>query len=452
MPAPTEASPGAPKEAKVKYDSADYVKSLEEQLYGPKADEEAAKELPDDAKRELNRAVDVAGREKFEAADAARDRVDAIHADIDGSLRAMLLEETRLHAGSKAFEAAGSDTTKAAAVKAKTDEELSDLGLEGLVRTATIDAVYARLKEIAPGKLKRAIGELAATMPEYQFDDPHISGADVLEADLERNFTDMSTNIKEYREARKEVTTGFLGKRAETTRKFIEARQGIDTARRTGEATAQDITAMKDNIEGTYGATKEMNKQVDKGRLVSRRKFWDSETKTHIIELVYEVKKADGTIDPQEAVVEHWNNSKDGGEMIRSVYIRTGKETVKKGLQLKFWKGRKKVERDAKAIKHRKMPAVKFDKDLSKAAREQMTSLSAESIEASRRSEGKVDGLKGRKATRAKLNGRMTGTMGLAGKEATRASRLGQGRAKTFMQDLTERLFYNSKKMATKVG
>jgi len=460
MPATAEAPPGKREGAggkdKESYSSASYVDSLRAELM-PVDDEdrERVDALDSDIRTELETKVDESARERADAAEQARLAVELYggKTTLRDRLRDALEEELRAKAEIKALGSLPDDKvdpTIIADTKTRVNEELDTHGIEALVNDATLDKVYTKLKEVAPERLTAIIKKMASEMPEYQFEGKLIDGAQVLEQDLMDKFEDLSSKLEATVERRRETRKGFLALREATTKKFIDARRGIDKSRKDNTGTAVDITAMQDNIEGTYDASKEMNKQVNKGDLVSKRKFWDSETKTHIIELVYQVKNDSGAVDPREAVVEHWNGSKDGGELIRSTYIRAGKETVKGGLQLKFWKGRKEVERDAKAIKVRKMPIGRFKHDLTKAARSEMSSIDSGSIAASRRSDRIVDGLKGRKAARAKLNGRMMGAMGLGSKDARKASGMGQGRTRSFIQDLTERLFYSSSKISSK--
>lgn len=458
MSATTEAPPGKREGAATKetYQSAKFVDSLRAELV-PVDNEDAdrVEALDPDVRAHLDSVVEEGAREREAAAQKARMEVELYGGKtvLRDRLRDALEEELRAHATEKAVSSLPDDRVDAAMIadtRSRVNDELNTHELSRLVDEATLDKVYEKLKAIAPDRLSAIIKQLASEMPEYSFGSKMLDGAQVLEADLMDKFHDLSTKIEASHSKRRETRKGFLAQREQTTKQFIAARRGIDNARKDGGETAVDITAMHDNIEGTYEASKEMNSQINKGSLVSRRKFWDAETKTHIIELVYQVKNDSGKVDPKEAVVEHWNGSKDGGELIRSTYIRVDKETVKGGLQLKFWKGRKQVERDAKAIKTRKLPIGRFKYDLTENARSEMSTIDASTIEASRRTDKSVDGLKGRKAARAKLNGRMMGAMGLSSNEARRASGMGQGRTKSFLQDLAERMFYSSSKINNK--
>jgi hypothetical protein len=446
--------PGS-KEKEATFDGAKFLDSMSAEqaaaLEIPEA--EAVEGLPGEAHDALTKKHEEATRDKLEAVKSARARVGEI-SDLGDKLRTALEEEIRGKATEQAIKktsAAGVDDIRLA--RELSDEELDAKGITTLIQTAPLEQVYGRLKDLSPGRLRRVIAELAEDMPEYQFESEYIIAADVLASDLEHRFADISAKMDEVRSTEKEVITGFLAKRKETTEQFIAARDGIDKARREGKPAAIDITAMQDNIEGTYEASKEMDHLVKKGPLVSQRKFWDPDTKTHIIELVFRAMEGEGKqrkINNKEVIVEYWNSSKrGGGELIRSTYLRSGSDEVKtRRPQLKFWKGFK--TKEDFPLDARWNVFSRYDAKLSRSARSQIDSIDAGSVEASTRSEEKVDGLTKRRATNAKLYGRMAGTMGMSEKDARRASRVGKNRGVSFMQDLISRMFNNSRKISKK--
>ncbi|MCA9339743.1 MAG: hypothetical protein KDA17_02420, partial [Candidatus Saccharibacteria bacterium] len=330
---PDAAEATKPEEAKkATYSSKEFAKELEGELTLGSVIPEEAEGFDTRVRADLDKEIDGVGKEKVDEANEARKRVDAIHTSLDSTLRRMLREEVRKNAASRAGAAEFGDkidAKKAGEVLAKTTVELNDNGVNALIDTATLDKVYAKLKSLAGPKLEREIKAFAAMLPDYQFG-TGIDGGDVLIADLEAHFGEMSERLGEAHAERKEAATGFVKKRMDATQAFIDARQQVNSLRVEGKAGAADITALAGNIEGTYEAANTLNKLVNKGdRAISRRTFKDPETGARIIEIVYPVmeKKTVGKgfvmeQSKKEAIVEHWNASKDGGEMIRSTLVK----------------------------------------------------------------------------------------------------------------------------------
>jgi len=437
------------------FDSARFIDSLSSEVSEDRPHWEEITKLPEAAYQALRVEREEATKDKRDALEKARAEVDDIHANLAPDLRDKLkgaLYEKSLKSAEDAARKNGEDVATA---RDLARNELNDKKVDRLINRADLDQVYARLKDLDPKKLREVIEEIADDLPDYKFDNPMINAADVLQADLENRFADLAKKRQERSSAKNEVEGSFLQKSKDATKQFIQARKGIDEARRDGKSAAVDITAMVGNIEGTYQAAKEMDKQVQRGPLVSQRKFWDPETKTHIIEMVYRSMQGEGTakkINNKEVIVEYWNASKkDGGEMIRATYVRSGeKKEVGRKLHLKLWKSFKPEEQEVYPLKGRKNILSRYDWDLSDSARSQISALSSEAINASKRTEAKHEGLTKRRATSAKLNGRMMGTMGVSEGDARRASRLGKNRGVSFMQDLITRMFKNSKNISKK--
>lgn len=458
MPATAEA-PKTEEAKKPTYSSKEFAETLEGELTLGSALPDEAKELPADVRTDLDKVVDDTGREEIDKANEARKRVEAIHGSLDSKLRDMLSKEVHITASSRAGAAELGDKVdakKAGEIAARTATELKDNGVDALISTATIDKVYAKLKELAGPKLEREIKALAATMPEYQFGSG-IDGGDVLIADLEHQFAQMSERLGEAHTQRKEAATGFVKKRIDATQAFIDARQKVNDMRLEDGAGAADITALAGNAEGTYEAASSLDKIVNKGdKAISRRTFKDPETGARILEIVYPVmeKKMLGRgfimeKSKKEAVVEHWNASKDGGEMIRSTLVRVDKREVKRP-QWRVWKGLKTVEKPANVVSSSKNLLSRYDKKLSKAAREQLDPLSSGSIEASRRSTDEHGGLKKWRATSAVMSGRMGANLGVSSAEAAKLSKSGKRRPIGFLQSIYDNMFNNASKISRK--
>lgn len=449
-----------PEEAKKpKYSSKEFAESLKAEMMLGEVIPEEAKDFDSSARSDLDETVADTGEEQIKQANEARKRIDAIHGGLETKLRSMLREKVHVDASIKAGRAEYGDKVdahKAATVSARVKTELTDNGVDALINTATLDKVYAKLKELAGSELEREIKALAATMPEYQFGSG-IDGGDVLIADLEHEFKQMSEKLGDAHERKKEAATGFVKKRIDATQAFIDARQKVNDMRLEGKAGAADITALAGNIEGTYEAANVLGKLVQKGdKAISRRTFKDPETGATIIELVYPVmeKKSlgKGSImekSKKEVVVEHWNGSKDGGEMIRSTLVRVDKKEVKRP-QWKVWKGLKTVERPADATSAKWNLWSKYDHKLSKAARKELDPLSSGSIEASRRSESRYGGLKGRRATSALMAGRLGSNLGLGSTEASKLARSDKRRPVGFFRSLYDNFFNNASKISKK--
>lgn len=210
-----------------------------------------------------------------------------------------------------------------------------------------IEKVYQILVKHGMDKFIEITDREAARIKPYKNmgGDFMIDPGQVLRSHLKDKFEGVQKVFDEAETKINATVNETLKKRKDATDNFIKALAAADDLRHSDGAASVDLTAIMHNPEGTIAAVKHLNKIVGKTNdIIAERTYRDAGTRSYMREIAYAVEVTDpdtGEKKPsdKEVVVELWNVSKKGGNLMRSSLVKV--DTVKrKEWQWKLGKGK----------------------------------------------------------------------------------------------------------------